>query len=55
MSIKSKFFTKWGTNALKVNDIELALKMVDKAIRADQRDLKAYLAKFLFTLTHFDI
>lgn len=46
MSIKSKFFTKWGTNALKINDTELALKMVDKAIRADQRDLKAYLAKF---------
>ena len=46
MSIKSKFFTKWGTNCLKNNDIELALKMVNKAIKADQRDLKAYLAKF---------
>lgn len=46
MSIKSKFFTKWGTNALKMNDTELALKMTNKAIRADQQDLKAYLAKF---------
>ena len=46
MSIKSKFFTKWGTNCLKNNDKELALKMVNKAIKADQWDLKAYLAKF---------
>ena len=45
MSIKSKFFTKWGTNALKVNDTELALKMINKAIKADSRELKAYLTK----------
>ena len=45
MSIKSKFFTKWGTNCLKNNDIELALKMIDRAIKADSQDLEAYLVK----------
>lgn len=45
MSIKSKFFTKWGENALKINDMELALKMVNKAINADPQDLKAHFIK----------
>jgi tetratricopeptide (TPR) repeat protein len=50
MSIKSKFFYKWGENAFKDNNSELALTMFDKAINADSKELKAYTGKFgIFT------
>lgn len=46
MSIKSKFFYKWGENAFKDNNPELALTMFDKAINADPKELKAYIGKY---------
>lgn len=50
MSIKSLFFTKWGWNLIrdsheKNNNLELALDMFNRAIKADPHDLKAYAAK----------
>ena len=45
MSIRSKFFLKWGNNLFRDNEPELALNMFNKAINADSRDLNAYIAK----------
>lgn len=45
MSVKSKFFTKWGKNAVGNNDIDISLKMFDKAIKADPNDLLPYVYK----------
>lgn len=45
MSIRSKFFTKWGENLFRDNEPELALKMFDRAIKADPKDWRAYIGK----------
>ena len=45
MSIRSKFLAKWGENLMRNHDSELALNMFDRAIKADPKELKAYLGK----------
>ncbi len=45
MSIRSKFFTKWGKNLFRDNEPELALKMFDRAIKSDPQDSLAYVNK----------
>ncbi len=45
MSLFSKFYTKWGENAFKDNQPDLALKMVNRAIKSDSGDLNAYILK----------
>lgn len=45
MSIRSKFLAKWGENLMRDHESELALNMFDRAIKADPKELKAYLGK----------
>ncbi len=56
MSIKSKFFTKWGDRLFKNGHIDFSFQMYDKAIEADSKDIKPYIAKagILLRLERFE-
>ncbi|MBN1585649.1 hypothetical protein JW899_04785 [Candidatus Uhrbacteria bacterium] len=46
MSLRSKFLIKWGENLFfKENEPEMAFKMIDRAIKADSKDWRAYILK----------